>query len=225
VSIGIAGRPTHGFTAELLEAADAGLVRAKRAGGNQTAIDEVGLDRAWPGRCPGVVSLPGQSDRDRRAEAQASAERLWSGLDECWHETFRQVWEALRARSIAIGACAAMPDGTIVHARNRVADHDGPPGQAFGSQLAHAEVNVLARLAYRQPRRLVLTTTLEPCLQCSPAIGLGPVAGVRFAGADPLWLGCHDSARWRAGLHIYARHRVPGTRAHAALRYVASASL
>jgi diguanylate cyclase len=39
VSVGIAGRPAHGFTAEeLLEAADAGLVRAKRSGGNRIAI-------------------------------------------------------------------------------------------------------------------------------------------------------------------------------------------
>jgi diguanylate cyclase len=39
VSVGIAGRPAHGSTAEeLLEAADAGLVRAKRAGGNRIAI-------------------------------------------------------------------------------------------------------------------------------------------------------------------------------------------
>jgi len=39
VSVGIAGRPAHGSTAEeLLEAADAGLVRAKRAGGNRVAI-------------------------------------------------------------------------------------------------------------------------------------------------------------------------------------------
>ena len=39
LSMGIAGRPAHGSTAEeLLEAADAGLVRAKRAGGNRIAI-------------------------------------------------------------------------------------------------------------------------------------------------------------------------------------------
>jgi tRNA(Arg) A34 adenosine deaminase TadA len=127
------------------------------------------------------------------AELNARAGWLWSGLDECWQEAFRQAWEALRAGSIAVGACAAMPDGTIVHAaRNRVADRDGPPGEVFGSALAHAEVNVLARLAFRQPRRLALTTTLEPCLQCSAAIRLGPIAGVRFAGADPLWQGCHD---------------------------------
>ena len=39
VSIGLAGRPAHGYTAEeLLEAADAALVQAKRAGRNRIAI-------------------------------------------------------------------------------------------------------------------------------------------------------------------------------------------
>jgi len=122
-----------------------------------------------------------------------TAERLWSGLDDAWQEAFRQAWEALRTGNIAVGACAALPDGTLVHAaRNRVADRHGPAGEVFGSSMAHAEVNVLARLGYRQPRQLVLTTTLEPCIQCSAAIRLGPVAVVRFAGADPLWDGCHD---------------------------------
>lgn len=39
LSIGIAGRPAHGETAEeLAEAADDGLVRAKRSGGNKVAL-------------------------------------------------------------------------------------------------------------------------------------------------------------------------------------------
>jgi len=33
----------------------------------------------------------------------------------------------------------------------------------------------------------VLTTTLEPCLQCAAAIRLGPIANVRFAGPDLFW--------------------------------------
>jgi tRNA(Arg) A34 adenosine deaminase TadA len=118
---------------------------------------------------------------------------VWSGLDSSWQEAFRQAWEALRTGNIGVGACAATPDGTIVHAaRNRIADRHGPAGEVFGSSVAHAEVNVLARLGYGQPKRLVLTTTLEPCLQCSAAIRLAPVAVVRFAGADPVWDGCHD---------------------------------
>ena len=54
-----------------------------------------------------------------------------------------------------MGACAATPDGTIVHAaRNRIADRDGPAVEVFGSSVAHAELNVLARIGYRQPKRL-----------------------------------------------------------------------
>jgi tRNA(adenine34) deaminase len=126
-------------------------------------------------------------------ELATTPEELWSGLDDPWREAFRQAWEAFRTGNIPIGACASTPDGDIVHAaRNRVADSAGPVGEVFGSTLAHAEANVLARLPYRQRDRLVLTTTLEPCIQCSAAIRLGPIATVRYAGADPLWDGCHD---------------------------------
>jgi hypothetical protein len=94
---------------------------------------------------------------DATLNAQVTAETLWAGLDEGWQEAFRQAWEALRTGNIAVGACAALPDGTLVHAaRNRVADRNGPPGEVFGSSLAHAEVNVLARLSFRQQRRLAL---------------------------------------------------------------------
>jgi tRNA(Arg) A34 adenosine deaminase TadA len=144
-----------------------------------------------------------------------TADAIWAGLDEAWREAFRQAWEALRTGNIAVGACAATPDGTIVHAaRNRVADREGPPGEVFGSSLAHAEMNVLARLGFRQPRQFVLTTTLEPCIQCSAAIRLSPVARVRFAGADPIWDGCHDfsplSPREAARTQVPMDGPVPG---------------
>jgi tRNA(adenine34) deaminase len=120
------------------------------------------------------------------------ATSLWAGLDEPWREAFRQAWEARRSGNIAVGACASTPGGEIVRsARNRVMDGEGPPGEIFGSALAHAETNVLARLPFRQHRGLVLTTTLEPCLQCAAAIRLGPIATVRFAGPDLYWAGCH----------------------------------
>ena len=83
-------------------------------------------------------------------------------------------------------------------ARNRVNDGEGPPGEIFGSSLAHAETNVLARLPFRGRRDLVLTTTLQPRLQCAGAIRLGPVATVRFAGPDRYWDGCHDFGRLSA---------------------------
>lgn len=123
----------------------------------------------------------------------SAAARLWADLDEPWREAFRQAWDAFRTGNVAVGACAATEDGQIVHAaRNRVFDDDGPPGEVFGSSLAHAEVNVLARLPFGSPRKLVLTTTLEPCLQCAGAIRLGPIQAVRFAGQDRYWDGCHE---------------------------------
>ena len=95
-----------------------------------------------------------------------------------------------------MGACASTAGGQIVcSARNRVNDRHGPPGQIFGSALAHAETNVLARLPFGSREDLVLTTTLQPCLQCAAAIRLGPVATVRFAGPDRYWDGCHDFGR------------------------------
>jgi len=127
--------------------------------------------------------------------SQAAPARAWADLDEPWREAFRQGWEALRTGNIPVGAVASSQDGTIVHAaRNRVLDKDGPAGEIFGSALAHAEMNVLARLPFRSHRNLVLSTTLQPCLQCAAAIRLGPIATVRFAGTDRYWDGCHDFA-------------------------------
>jgi tRNA(adenine34) deaminase len=130
---------------------------------------------------------------------QTPAARLWANLDEPWREAFRQAWQALRSGNIAVGACASTADGEIVHAaRNRVNDGGGPLGEIFGSALAHAEINVLARLQFRGHRGLVLTTTLQPCLQCAAAIRLGPIATVRFAGQDRYWDGCHDFGKLSA---------------------------
>jgi tRNA(Arg) A34 adenosine deaminase TadA len=129
----------------------------------------------------------------------AAAARIWGGLDRPWQEAFGQAWEALRTGNIAVGACVCAPDGEIIHsARNRVNDNEGPPGEIFGSALAHAETNVLARLPFRGCRDLVLTTTLQPCLQCAAAIRLGPVTTVRFAGPDRYWDGCHDFGKLSA---------------------------
>ena len=145
----------------------------------------------------GGVSLP--PDVRPPVRHRAPAARLWAGLDEPWREAFSQAWEALRSGSIAIGACASTPAGEIVAAsRNRVCDADGPHGEIFGSALAHAETNVLARLPFRRREDLILTTTLQPCLQCAAAIRLGPVATVRFAGPDRYWDGCHEFGRLSA---------------------------
>ena len=127
------------------------------------------------------------------------AQELWEGLDEAWREAFRQGWDAVRGGNIGVGACASTVDGEIVHAsRNRVNETDGPHGEIFGSSLAHAEMNVLARLGFRKHHNLVLTTTLQPCLQCAGAIRLARIGTVRFAGHDVYWDGYHDFGKLAA---------------------------
>ncbi len=102
-------------------------------------------------------------------------------------------WDAVVTGNIGVGAVVTDPAGNVVAAaRNRVMDRHAPPGQVAGSSLAHAEINALAGLTFRSPRELVLTTTLQPCLQCSAAIRMAPIAAVRAAGEDPLWHGSDE---------------------------------
>jgi len=118
---------------------------------------------------------------------------MWADLDVVWQQAFTQAWEAVRHGSIGVGAVLSDPQGRVVaFSRNRVGEGVAPPGEVCGSTVAHAEMNVLAKVKFRSPRELTLTTTLQPCLQCSAAIRMGPVRDVRVAGADPLWDGCND---------------------------------
>ena len=122
-----------------------------------------------------------------------TAEAAWDDLDLAWRQAFRLAWEALVTGNIGVGAVVTDADDTVISAsRNRVADSEAPPGEVAGSSVAHAEMNALATLAFRAPRELTLTTTLQPCLQCSAAIRMGPIARLRIAGEDPLWHGTHD---------------------------------
>ncbi|HTU74897.1 MAG TPA: nucleoside deaminase [Trebonia sp.] len=146
-------------------------------------------------------------------DGPTGAARAWADLDQAWLVAFGQAWEALRSGNIAVGACIATPDGEILHAaRNRVADSHGPAGEVFGTSLAHAEINVLARMPFRGRRDLVLTTTLEPCLQCAAAIRLGRVAVVRFAGADRYWDGCHEFGKLHPRELTWSQPRRSGPR-------------
>lgn len=78
-SFGIAGRPAHGSTAEeLLEAADAALIRAKRAGGNRIAIhvDERMILKSSYYPRPALHRLTKLSRRTGRPEASLLREAL-----------------------------------------------------------------------------------------------------------------------------------------------------
>jgi hypothetical protein len=106
----------------------------------------------------------------------AAAVQVWAGLDKPWQEAFPPGSGGAANRNIEGGACVATPGGQIVcSARNHVNDGEGPPGRYPARRsLAYAEANVLARLPFGSRRDLVLTTTLQPCLQCAGAIGARP---------------------------------------------------
>jgi diguanylate cyclase (GGDEF)-like protein len=114
VSVGIAGRPVHGSTAEeLLEAADAGLVRAKRAGGNRIAIhveERMVLKSSYYPR-PALHRLAKLSRRAGRPEASL----LREALD-----------DYLARNSELLSSGAAAPD----QAGGRPGAPGGPAGQA-----------------------------------------------------------------------------------------------
>lgn len=129
----------------------------------------------------------------RNLTGTGEADSAWEQLDHAWKEAFRQAFDAFRTGNIAVGACVTDTDGNIVaSSRNRTFDSQAPAGETFGSSIAHAEINALTRLPFRRPRDLVLTTTLQPCIQCSAAIHLAPIAKLRIAGPEPVWNGCHD---------------------------------
>ncbi len=117
-----------------------------------------------------------------------SAERLGPAAERALH----LAWESVCAGSLGIGAVAARDDGSLVaEGRNRLIERHPGDDHLAGSSLAHAELNVLAKLGFRRHEGdgLELTTTLQPCLQCLGAIRLAPIRRVTVLAPDPLWIG------------------------------------
>lgn len=83
-------------------------------------------------------------------------------------------------------------DGSLLATgRNRLHEHDAGDDVLAGSSLAHAEMNVLAKLRYRahDDDDAHPYTTLQPCVQCLAAIRLSPIRVVHVLAPDPLWRG------------------------------------
>ncbi|MFW2333750.1 hypothetical protein [Ilumatobacter sp.] len=118
--------------------------------------------------------------------ASSSFGRLEPGMRAALH----QAWAAVEAGSLGIGA-AALDDAGAVLAVGRNRLHESDPGDdaLAGTSLAHAELNVLAKLPFRAHESVVLHTTLQPCLQCLAAIRLSSVSRVHVLAPDPLWRG------------------------------------
>jgi tRNA(Arg) A34 adenosine deaminase TadA len=99
-------------------------------------------------------------------------------------------WESCRAGSLGIGAVVTHDGRALFTGRNRMGESDPGDDLLAGSTLAHAEMNVLAKIPWRTPGDgLELWTTLQPCLQCLGAIRLSPVPRVHVLAPDPLFRG------------------------------------
>jgi tRNA(Arg) A34 adenosine deaminase TadA len=98
-------------------------------------------------------------------------------------------WASFRAGSLGIGAVVTLDDSVVATGRNRLNEHDTGDDVLAGTSLAHAEMNALAKLKWRQHRgaELHLWTTLEPCLQCLGAIRLSEVTHVHVLAPDPIF--------------------------------------
>lgn len=137
----------------------------------------------------------------------STVEGSFADIDPAMRQAIEMSFDAVRAGSLGIGAVVTRPDGQVVATgRNRLHEEHAGDDHIAGSSLAHAEINALAKLRFRahETDELVLSTTLQPCLQCLGAIRLSPVRSVRVLAPDPLWVGieqmrdlvAHVGVRW-----------------------------
>jgi tRNA(Arg) A34 adenosine deaminase TadA len=108
-------------------------------------------------------------------------------------------FEAWRAGGLPCGAALVAEDGSVL-ARGRNHAYDPPTGtdRLEGNPLAHAELNVLARLAPdHDPARETLWSTQQPCSMCTAAIAFCGVGATRYLAADPAFVATDDA---RAGV-------------------------
>jgi tRNA(Arg) A34 adenosine deaminase TadA len=120
-------------------------------------------------------------------------EAHWWALEPPLQRTLELAWESFRAGSLGIGAVVPDADGAIVvEGRNRLFEQPSPDAPLAGSTLAHAELDALSRVRWRQAvDGHVLWSSLEPCLQCAGAIRLAGIGQVRYLCDDPICDGLH----------------------------------
>ena len=113
----------------------------------------------------------------------------FADLDRGMQAALEQAWESSRAGSLGIGAAASLDGELLAVGRNRIHETDPGADVLAGTSLAHAELNVLAKLPYRAHDGVQLHTTLQPCVQCLGAIRLSSVEWVQVLAPDPLFRG------------------------------------
>ena len=102
---------------------------------------------------------------------------------------------AMIAGGLPCGAALVDPTGTVI-ARGRNHAYDARRGEDIleDTPLAHAELNVLARVpTSRDLTRDTLWSTQQPCAMCAAAIVFCGVGHVRFLAADPAFVATDDA--------------------------------
>jgi tRNA(Arg) A34 adenosine deaminase TadA len=120
-------------------------------------------------------------------EARASLEpAAWRALE--------KAFEALVAGGLPCGAALADGDANIIaDGRNHAYDPRSGNDLLEGTPLAHAELNVLARIPTdRDVSGDTLWSTQQPCSMCAAAIEFCGVGRTRFLAADPAFAGTAD---------------------------------
>jgi tRNA(adenine34) deaminase len=129
---------------------------------------------------------------------------IWEELHPIWQNCFELAWEAFQAKGVAVGALIVDPDGEIlVRGRNRRGG-SAEQGVLEGTDIGHAEIDVLSRLPSGHYPEHVMYTTLEPCFLCTMALRYAHVGTVRFAASDAMLYGIeklpdlnhHIARRW-----------------------------
>ena len=128
-------------------------------------------------------------DDDVVVAGDTAARAAWRLLPAPMVRAVELAWESTCAGSLGIGATLTDGDGELVATgRNRILEQDAGDDHLAGSALAHAEMNVLAKLPWSaRSDSLTLWTTLQPCLQCAGAIRIARVDHVYVLAPDPLF--------------------------------------
>jgi tRNA(adenine34) deaminase len=117
----------------------------------------------------------------------------WEDLAAPFRRTIELAWASFRAGSLGIGAVITDAQGAVVvEGRNRLFEHPSEDAPLAGSTLAHAEIDALSKVRWRQAvDGHVLWSSLEPCLQCAGAIRFAGISRVRYLCDDPICDGLH----------------------------------
>jgi len=114
-------------------------------------------------------------------------ELKWCELSPARQASLEEAWIACCQGSVPVGAVVVDAAGKIIsRGRNRIHELEVPSGRAYGSQLAHAELNAPLALDrdLADVHSCAIYISLEPCPLCLGAIYMSGVRTIFYAAED-----------------------------------------